>query len=116
VSERLARARINLVALFTSAALLSIVLVPEETRSGIAALDSLPSGSAVEVEGPIRVALVTAIGEGILDDLGSVPAETFDESYGFTATPRAVSLVIRETRARRALRALHRALVERRSS
>jgi len=70
-------------------------------------------GAAAVVEGPFRIALVTAIGDGILDDLDRLPAAAVRGAEGFSATPRALSLAVPEARSRAVVRALHRALVRR---
>jgi len=111
VSQRLAAARVNLVQLYTSSALLCIVLEPEQVLSGLRALAPVTREAAAMVDGPYRVALVTAIGDGILGDLHLLPPRTIAEAEGFSATPRALSLAVPEERGTEVLRALHRALV-----
>jgi aspartate kinase len=112
VSHRLAAAGVNVVQLYTSSALLCLVLAPEQVLAGLQALAPVTREAAAMVDGPYRVALVTAIGDGILDDLDRVPAEAVAGAEGFSATPRALSLAVPEERGPAALRALHRALVE----
>jgi aspartate kinase len=111
VSARLAAARVNLVQLYTSSALLCLVLVPGEVLTALRALAPVTRDAAAMVEGPYRVALVTAIGDGILDDLDRVPARAVAKAEGFSATPRALSLAVPESRGTAVLRELHRALV-----
>jgi aspartokinase len=112
VSERLARAQVNLVALFTSSALLSLILQPEDVRVGLRALSPVTKDHTAVVEGPIPVSLVTAIGDGILEDVNRLPARAFEAAEGFSATPRSLSLAVPESQGSNALRAFHRALVE----
>jgi aspartate kinase len=112
VSERLARAKVNLVQLYTSSALLCLVLTPEEVLAALRALAPLTREAAAMVEGPFRVALVTAIGDGVLADVERIPAPVVADAEGFSATPRALSLAVPEERGVPVLRALHRALVE----
>ena len=112
VSQRLAAAGVNLVQLYTSSALLCLVLEPDQVLAGLRALAPVTREAAVMVDGPFRVALVTAIGDGILDDLDRLPRAAVDGAEGFSATPRALSLAVPEEEATRVVRALHRALVE----
>lgn len=110
VSTALARAGINLVTLFTSSALLSLVVRPDDSSAARAALAPVTDGAAV-VEGPHPVGLVTGIGEGILQDLGRMPRRVLGASEGFSATPRSFSLAVPLADARGALEAVHRAIV-----
>ena len=64
------------------------------------------------VEGPYRVALVTVIGDGVLDDVERIPSSALVGAEGFCATPRVLSLAVPEGRGPEVLRAVHRALVE----
>jgi aspartate kinase len=112
VSHRLAAAGVNVVQLYTSSALLCLVLEPPQVLAGLRALAPVTREAAVMVDGPHRVALVTAIGDGILDDLARVPAEAVAGAEGFSATPRALSLAVPEEQGSAVLRVLHRALVE----
>ncbi|HLN51402.1 MAG TPA: aspartate kinase [Thermoplasmata archaeon] len=113
VAHELAVAGVNVVQLFTSSALLCLVLAPESVAAARKALAPMTRGAAAVVEGPFRIALVTAIGDGILDDLDRLPAAAVRGAEGFSATPRALSLAVPEARSRAVVRALHRALVRR---
>ncbi|MCI4365799.1 MAG: aspartate kinase [Thermoplasmata archaeon] len=115
VSQRLALAKVNLVQLYTSSALLCLVLAPGEVLAALRALAPLTQEAAAMVEGPFRVALVTAIGDGVLADVDRVPAAVVRSAEGFSATPRALSIAVPEERGVEVLRALHRVLVEERS-
>lgn len=112
VSDELAHARINMVTLFTSSALLSIVLEPGHTRQAVEVLGSLSGDHAVIVEGPFPIALLTAIGDGIIEDLGRVPLAVLRSAQGFSASPRSLSLAVPLEAGKDALLDLHRALVE----
>lgn len=112
VSDELAHARINMVALFTSSALLTLVLEPGHTRQAIQAIAPLTTESAIHVEGPFPVALLTAIGDGVMADLGKIPLPILRASLGFSATSRSLSLAVPATMGEPALKALHAALVE----
>jgi bifunctional aspartokinase / homoserine dehydrogenase 1 len=111
VSQRLASAGVNLVQLYTSSALLCLVLEPSQILRAIRALAPVTREAAAMVEGPYRVTLVIAIGDGILDDLDRLPSEAVTGAEGFSATPRALSLAVAERRGPEVLRVLHRALV-----
>ena len=112
VSQRLAAAGVNLVQLFTSSALLCLVLEPAQVLTALRALAPVTRDAAAMVDGPYRVALVTAIGDGILDDLDRLPSAAVLGAEGFSATPRALSIAVPEERGSAVLRELHRALVE----
>jgi aspartate kinase len=112
VSERLARAKVNLVQLYTSSALLCLVLAPDQVVAALRALAPLTREAAAMVEGPFRVALVTAIGDGVLAEVERIPGPVVATAEGFSATPRALSIAVPEERGPEVLRQLHRALVE----
>jgi len=112
VADRLRAAGVNVVQLFTSSALLCLVLEPSGVGRARAALAPLTEEDAAVLDGPAPVALVTVIGDGVLDDLHRLPAEAVAGAEGFSATPRALSLAVPETRSRAVVRALHTALVE----
>jgi len=111
VAEALRGADVNVVQLFTSSALLCIVLEPPSVRRAVQALKPLTDEEAAVLDLPRRVALVTVIGDGILDDLDRLPADAVAGAEGFSATPRAFSIAVPEARSRRVVRALHAALV-----
>jgi aspartate kinase len=111
VSQRLAAAGVNLVQLYTSSALLCLVLEPQQVLAAIRALAPVTREAAAMVDGPYRVALVTVIGDGVLDDLDRLPSGAVVGAEGFSATPRALSLAVPEGRGPDVLRELHRSLV-----
>jgi len=111
-SHRLADARVNIVTLFTSSSLLSVVVERTKARAAARALAGLSRGGGASIEGPFPVGLLTAIGDGVLDDLGRIPPAILAEGEGLSATPRSLSFAVPIPKARAALRALHRALVE----
>ncbi|MGA8543441.1 MAG: aspartate kinase [Thermoplasmata archaeon] len=111
VSQRLAAAKVNVVQLYTSSALLCLVIDPAQVVDAIRSLAPVTRDAAAMLDGPYRVAIVTAIGDGVLDDLGRVPASVLRGAEGFSATPRALSLAVPLARGSRVLRELHRALV-----
>ena len=112
VSQHLAQAGVNLVQLYTSSALLCLVLEPPQVVTAIRALAPVTREAAAMVDGPYRVALVTVIGDGVLDDLDRLPSAAVVGAEGFSATPRALSLAIPEGRGSEVLRELHRVLVD----
>ncbi len=113
VSQRLSDARVNLVQLYTSSALLCVVLAPDQVVAAIRALAPVTREAAAMLDGPYRVALVTVIGDGVLNDLDLIPGSAVLGAEGFSATPRALSLAVPLARGTQVLRALHRALVTR---
>ncbi|MGA9839593.1 MAG: aspartate kinase [Thermoplasmata archaeon] len=113
VSQRLSEAHVNLVQLYTSSALLCLVLTPDQVVAAIRALAPVTRDAAAMVDGPYRVALVTAIGDGVLDDVHLLPPGVVAGAEGFSATPRALSLAVPLARGSRVLKDLHRALVTR---
>ena len=113
VAERLRAAGVNVVQLFTSSALLCLVVEPPQVPRTIRALRPIASDEAVVLDGPVPVSLVTVIGDGVLDDLDRLPSSAVAGSEGFSATPRALSLAVPEGRSRTVVRALHTALVYR---
>ncbi|MGB6501777.1 MAG: aspartate kinase [Thermoplasmata archaeon] len=112
VAQRLTAADVNVVQLFTSSALLSLVLEPGRVVAALRALAPVTHDDEADVEGPFRIALVTVIGDGVLDDLDRLPSTAVRGAEGFSATPRALSFAVPEARGTIVLRALHRALVE----
>ena len=111
LSRRLAAAGVNLVQIYTSSALLCVVLEPGHVVAALRALEPLTRDATGAVEGPFRVTLVIAIGDGILADLDRLPPDAMALAEGFSATPRALSLAVPEARGPQVLRAIHRALV-----
>lgn len=111
VSHHLAAAGVNLVQLYTSSALLCLVVEPKQVVHALQALAPVTREAAAMVDGPSRITLVTAIGDGVLDDLARLPAGSVTGAEGFSATPRALSLAVPEGRGPAVLRELHRALL-----
>ncbi len=111
-SERLSEHGINIVTLFTSSTCLSLVLERGRGRRAREVLDPLFRSGPAVLEGPLPIALVTAIGDGVLDDLGRIPATILAQGEGLSATPRSISFALPVPGGAPAVRALHRALVE----
>ncbi len=111
-TERLAVHGINIVTLFTSSSLLVLVVERARARRAREVLSTLFRPGPAVVEGPFSVALVTAIGEGILKDLGRIPPATLARGEGLSASPRSLSFAVPVDEGRTAVRSLHRALVE----
>jgi aspartate kinase len=111
-TERLAVHGINIVTLFTSSSLLVLVVERARARRAREVLSTLFRPGPAVVEGPFAVALVTAIGEGILGDLGRIPSSTLARGEGLSASPRSLSFAVPVDEGRTAVRSLHRALVE----
>jgi aspartate kinase len=114
VARILASARVNVVTLFTSSALLSIVV---EAAMGKAARQAITpfvvkDGLGASLDGPRRSTLVTVIGEGVGADIGRIPREITEQTLGISGTTRTLSLAVPIAEGRRTLRELHRVLVE----
>ena len=111
-TERQAVHGINIVTLFTSSSLLVLVVERAKARRVREVLGALFRPGPAIVEGPLAIALVTAIGEGILKDLGRIPSSTLAHGEGLSASPRSLSFAVPVEEGAAAVRALHRALVE----
>ncbi len=111
VAERLRKAGVNVVQLFTSSALLCLILEPRSVAGALRALAPITGEDGVTVDGPTAVALVTVIGDGVLGDLHRLPKAAVAGVEGFSATPRALSLAVADRQGRQVVRALHKALV-----
>ncbi|MEM0129577.1 MAG: aspartate kinase [Thermoplasmata archaeon] len=112
VTDRLRELDINIVTLFTSSSCLSVVLDRASAARARRGLAALAREGSVALEGPVPVSLVTAIGDGVLDDLGRLPLQVLARGEGLSATPRSLSFAVPVHLGARAVRALHRALVE----
>ena len=114
VSRRLASAGVNIVTLFTSSTVLTVVLEDGRAQAGKRALEPLARGDQMVLEGPYRVGLLTAIGARVIHDVSRLPRGLLISGEGLSATPRSVTLAVPASRAVRALVEMHRVLVERR--
>jgi aspartate kinase len=115
VSRRLTAAGLNIVTLFTSSTLLSVVLEAPHAARGRTVLKPLAERDRMVLDGPHRVGLLTAIGDGVLRDVARLSSDSLQLGEGLSATPRSVTLAVPAKDATRVLREMHRALVERRS-
>lgn len=115
VSRRLTAAGLNIVTLFTSSTLLSVVLEASHASQGRAALQPLADRDHMVLDGPHRVGLLTAIGDGVLGDVARLAPSSLQIGEGLSATPRSVTLAVPAQDASRALVEMHRALVEERT-
>ena len=117
VSRILSEARINVVTLYTSSALLCILVESAQGPRARAALLPFVEGDGLgaSLNGPLPVALVTAIGEGIAADLSRLPRSISSKVYGVSGTTRTLSLAVPVSRGKHTLREVHRLLVEERS-
>lgn len=112
VSRRLTAARLNIVTLFTSSTLLSVVLEASHAGEGRQALQPLADRDRMVLDGPHRVGLLTAIGEGVLRDVTLLSPTSLRLGEGLSATPRSVTLAVPVKDAPHVLVEMHRALVE----
>jgi aspartate kinase len=114
VSRRLTAAGLNIVTLFTSSTLLSVVLEASHASEGRAVLQPLADRDRMVLDGPHRVGLLTAIGEGVLKDVTRLSSRSLGRGEGLSATPRSITLAVPAQEASRALLEMHRRLVEER--
>ncbi|MFZ0829605.1 MAG: aspartate kinase [Thermoplasmata archaeon] len=115
VSRRLTEAGLNIVTLFTSSTLLSVVLEASHGAEGRKALQPLANRDRMTLDGPHRVGLLTAIGDNVLRDVTRLSPAILRLGEGLSATPRSVTLAVPATEAPRVLLQMHRALVDGRS-
>jgi aspartate kinase len=114
VSRRLSSAGINIVTLFTSSTLLSVVLEAPHVALAKRVLQPLADRDGMTLDGPHAVGLITAIGEEVLRDVSRLSAEALRRGEGLSATPRSVTLAVPVRQSRRVLSQMHRLFVERR--
>lgn len=114
ISRRLTEAGLNIVTLFTSSTLLSVVLEAADAAEGRRVLQPLAQRDRMYLDGARRVGLLTAIGDGVLRDVARLPTRILEQGEGLSATPRSVTLAVPAATAPAVLRAMHRELVERR--
>lgn len=106
---------INLAAIVTTEAVVGLLVEPADGERAHQILSPLAREIGATLGRPVPVALVSAVGEGILADLPLVRSTHLSGAQGVLATARSISLVVPEERAVGALRAFHRAFVERRA-
>ncbi len=115
LTARLTAAGINLAAIVTTEAVVGLLVEPPDAELAHQVLEPLAREMGATLGHPVAVALVSAVGEGILADLPMVRSTHLSGAQGVLATARSISLVVPEERAIGALRAFHRAFVERRA-
>lgn len=116
ITRRLVAAHVNLAAVVTTEAVLGLLVDPVDARRTRSVLQRLAKSKGAVVGQPISVALVSAVGEGILGEIHRLPRRYLPRAEGLLATARSISFLIREESAVPALRDLHAVFVERRSS
>lgn len=116
VSLALSSGGVTVATLYTSSALLCIVVESAQAARAQKLLKRFSRVEGATLEGPLPAALVTAIGEGLLSDLGRLPEGLPPLVLGASATNRTLSLAVPADRGVEVLRALHRNLVERREA
>jgi aspartate kinase len=112
VSLALSAGGVTVATLYTSSALLCVVVEAAQAPRAQRLLQRFSRAEGASLEGPLPAALVTAIGEGLLADLGRLPADLPPLVLGASATSRTLSLAVPEDHGVQVLRALHRTLVE----
>ena len=113
VSLALSDGGVTVATLYTSSALLCIVVEAAQATRALRLLKRFSQLEGATLEGPLPAALVTAIGQGLLSDLGRLPEGLPPLVLGASATDRTLSLAVPADRGVEVLRALHRNLVER---
>jgi aspartate kinase len=112
VTSRLAAGGVPVVAVFTRATRLSLLVPPASFRATRATLGSHEIGPGRSPGQSARVALVGAVGDGILRDLPRVSPRVLARAQEFGATVRSLSLAVADADELSTVRALHSVLVE----
>jgi aspartate kinase len=112
VSRTLAGLHVNMAAVVTTEAVLGVLLDPADAARARIALEPLALEIGAVLGHPLPVSLVSAVGEGILDDLPRVPKSVLKGAGGLLATARSISVVVPQERATAALQRMHRTFVE----
>ncbi|HEY6239149.1 MAG TPA: aspartate kinase, partial [Thermoplasmata archaeon] len=114
ITRRLAEAHINVASVVTTEAVLGLLVEPADARRTRAALSDVAREHGAVVGRAVPVALVSAVGEGILEEIARIPRRYLPRAEGLLATARSISFLIHESAAIPALRELHRTFVEQR--
>ncbi len=112
VSRVLAESELNVITMFTSSALLILLVESAMGRKARRVLERFARSDGASLEGPSEAALVTAIGDGVLSDLGGLPSEVSARALGVSATSRTLSFAVPASAGEETLVCLHRVLVE----
>ena len=112
ITERLDAVHVNMAAVVTTEAVLGVLLDPSDAARARTALEPLAAKYGAVLGHPVPVSLVSAVGEGILDELPRMPRSVLRGAGGLLATARSISVVVPQERATDALRRLHRTFVE----
>ena len=116
ITDKLTRAHVNLAAVVTTEAVLGLLVDPVDARRTRAVLERVAKARGAFVGQPIPVALVSAVGEGILGEIHRLPRHYLPRAEGLLATARSISFLIREDSAEAALRELHSVFVRHRAA
>ncbi len=112
ITERLVAVNVNMAAVVTTEAVLGVLLDPADAARARLALEPLALKYGAVLGHPVAVSLVSAVGEGILDELPRIPRSVLKGAGGLLATARSISVVVPQERATYALQRLHRTFVE----
>lgn len=112
VSRVLAQSEVNVITMFTSSALLILLVESAMGPKARRVLERFARSDGASLEGPSEAALVTAIGDGVLSDLGGLPSEVSARALGVSATSRTLSFAVPASAGKETLVSLHRVLVE----
>lgn len=111
ITARLTEAHVNLSAVVTTEAVLGLLVDPPDARRARTVLARIARRKGAVVGAAIPVALVSAVGEGILAEIHRLPRKYLPRAEGLLATARSISFLIHEEAAVPALRELHRVFV-----
>ena len=111
VTGALAAEGIPIGSLFTTSTLLSLVLHRRDGPRALRRIRPMLGSAGAVAERPVRVGLVSVIGDGVLPQICRLPRRAMSGCLGLSATARSARLAFPAARARPALRALHRALL-----
>lgn len=116
IGRRLLEVHVTLAAVVTTEAVLGLLVDPAEARRARRALVPFAAANGAVLGKPVAVSLVSVVGEGVLREVGRVPARILRGSAGLLATARSISIVLPDALSTAAVRGLHRAFVEPRPS
>ncbi|MCI4351140.1 MAG: aspartate kinase [Thermoplasmata archaeon] len=112
LTAQLARARISVVTWLTVPGGVGMVLEPHDAGTwGRSAAQSVTR--ATTPIAPLRVDLVTAVGDGILSEFGRIPASVLRAAEGVAVSARSLSFAVRASQTPTTLNVVHRVLTER---
>jgi aspartate kinase len=112
ICRRLAEAGVPVLQVFTSAAVVSVVVARAKAAPARRALVALVRERTARLEPAVAVSLLAAVGSGAIADLPRYPLSLLEGAEGISATRASITLAVPARRRRTDLRRLHRALIE----